>query len=867
MTTKQNNQQESNRQANQKSPMDRKAAREADIKKSIADRNSQRSLSELADVMKQASEKDQDKNLDPAEIRKLMRDTIENTINAHKGGDTKEIKKANQAMFGIQRQVRLLNKGEDERSDKAIELYEEVVDEIKKGNKFLDKMRLDKLREKGMGKLADVKDALISGLGPVFKLGMNTFKMGKEINNYLTQQRSLNKDQLKAIESANAVIADEKKAETKTIEPKEKPAHSEKKVERVERNKSDGPMVSAMRSIEKSTIEQTGMLEKLVDVVSKIDLSKHEETKKEPSRKPGKNPSGSRRQQMRESAKNQAELINSAISESSKAQVEVLTKIYDVLSIDNKQDTGKDESVIIAAISEKLDGLKTANESLGVLVNEQIESNRIAKEARMDNNKDQLRKSNNKKGSKLGIIDNSKGVEGKTSGGGIMSILGDIVGEIIGVRLAKGGGLLGGIKNGVKSVVSKLVFMLNPKNWLSMAGDLFKTTKSLMYSLVDSIKGSKFIKMMTSVIEPIKNWGSKFIDILKSPMKFLGGIMDSFGSSFGKIGEVVGGVFGKVKGWIGSAWNVVSKFGESIGSLFGSLGKWFETFTGAFSGGGKIAKMVTKGLSLGKTIPIIGQVLTVVMGIWDFASGFGDAAKILGKAEGETVTLWDRFSAGFGKLLGSFAGIVDMVTGLFGFDTDYEKTVTEKVSKFLASIPDFIGGLFDKVKTAIANVADLSSKNFFGSIKLALLYYAKAFISAMPFGGKISEMLGLDKAIADTEKENGLKSTSVDPKAPVTAVPVKPDDKVPTSAIKPTAVAPEVKPSDTKNLVNNFSDVTTKNQDKIDSLKKPDGSDKSVAVAKVDNSTTNNVTQINTQPISTRNFDDSWSVGLKSAWA
>lgn len=92
--------------------------------------------------------------------------------------------------------------------------------------------------------------------------------------------------------------------------------------------------------------------------------------------------------------------------------------------------------------------------------------------------------------------------------------------------------------------------------------------------------------------------------------------------------------------------------------------------TGLFTGMGGITKML-KGVS---KIFRVGP-LALVAAAWDFGKGFIDAKEILGK---DKVTVVDRLRAGSSELVGGVGDLVDWVTKIFGFDTNFGKTFREE---------------------------------------------------------------------------------------------------------------------------------------------------------------------------------------------
>tara|TARA_B100000767_G_scaffold79810_1_gene76544 strand:- start:4742 stop:6643 length:1902 start_codon:yes stop_codon:yes gene_type:complete len=97
---------------------------------------------------------------------------------------------------------------------------------------------------------------------------------------------------------------------------------------------------------------------------------------------------------------------------------------------------------------------------------------------------------------------------------------------------------------------------------------------------------------------------------------------------------------------------------------------------------GKLAKFGGKFGGLARGIPIAGQVLAAGMAVFDGVTGAGDALKTF-----KPQTLTDSIEVGMvGAAAGitkSFAGLADMATGVFGFNTDLAGGVTDMRDTFL----------------------------------------------------------------------------------------------------------------------------------------------------------------------------------------
>lgn len=92
--------------------------------------------------------------------------------------------------------------------------------------------------------------------------------------------------------------------------------------------------------------------------------------------------------------------------------------------------------------------------------------------------------------------------------------------------------------------------------------------------------------------------------------------------------------------------------------------------TGIFTGMGGITKMLKPLTKLFRVGP-----LALIAAAWDFGKGFINAGEVLGK---DKVTVVDRIRAGSSELVGGIGDLVDWVTKIFGFDTNFGKSFREE---------------------------------------------------------------------------------------------------------------------------------------------------------------------------------------------
>ena len=214
-----------------------------------------------------------------------------------------------------------------------------------------------------------------------------------------------------------------------------------------------------------------------------------------------------------------------------------------------------------------------------------------------------------------------------------------------------------------------------------------------------ALKVGKFLKPFKFVAEVLFNFVkgpaklfTKGIQLLGKVGKFFAGfkIIQKILSPFEKGISFVQKIFGKVS----KAFTMIGKIFAPVVTVFKKVASVFKPVTEFFS---KFAKAMQPALKFGKVavkftkgIPIIGQIITAFLAIFDFASGFGNAAKIAGKAQ-EAVTLGDKIQA----------GIASVLSGLtFGF-VSAEKffEIIDNVKNFFTeTLPNQFSMLWDKVK-------------------------------------------------------------------------------------------------------------------------------------------------------------------------
>jgi chemotaxis protein histidine kinase CheA len=256
------------------------------------------------------------------------------------------------------------------------------------------------------------------------------------------------------------------------------------------------------------------------------------------------------------------------------------------------------------------------------------------------------------------------------------------------------------------------------------------------------------------------------------------------GLSSDGIGSLLGGIIGSIgKG------GILGTLSTVFTAVTGFVGKFMKPLLG-------LGKTL---LSSGKMIPIIGQVVGIVMALFDFMDGWNNAASILGK-DGKLLTVWDKFSAAIGSVIGGLVSLVDDVLGLFGIQTSFGDTVKKAVATFIDELPGKVMAFFDDTMKDVNAVMASFGTSFLEGItnlgKLAL----KTFLTTIPGGSALAKMAGLDLSIkggaeskpsgGDSKPAGGLSpvtkpTASFAPKAEANSQTIKESERAAATPVAP----------------------------------------------------------------------------------
>jgi hypothetical protein len=211
------------------------------------------------------------------------------------------------------------------------------------------------------------------------------------------------------------------------------------------------------------------------------------------------------------------------------------------------------------------------------------------------------------------------------------------------------------------------------------------------------------------------------------------------GKSIKSLGNIITGIskfatkvaayfrlFGKDgSGFLKNIGKIFQKIGKSIkfvGKIFKSVGTFIDTiFVGPFRMIGKliapILKFAPKLLSVFKTIPVVGQLIAILFGVFDFVSGFIEGFS--SKGENDTRSIGQR------ALDGLSAGLIKLVKGIFIVPLDLLKDGVSWLAKkmgfenFSAALDGFsFNDTFDKILKVFSNLfSSKPEKGYFSITK------------------------------------------------------------------------------------------------------------------------------------------------------
>lgn len=187
-------------------------------------------------------------------------------------------------------------------------------------------------------------------------------------------------------------------------------------------------------------------------------------------------------------------------------------------------------------------------------------------------------------------------------------------------------------------------------------------------------------------------------------------------------------------------------FSKLLGMDFDSLMlMWLvfkERFVKFFKVLGKSAKLLGK---------FVGGPLLVLESIWGAFKGWKNAAEKLNKPE-EMVTITDRISSAIGGMFGQLSSIVDVITSLFGWDTQVGEWVDKKVTVLMAEFFDAvsrIGDYFREMFIAVFPEGFSLTNMVSGAAKKIKGWFESLFNIKLPWADDLAFLFDKVKSFAD----------------------------------------------------------------------------------------------------------------------
>lgn len=218
------------------------------------------------------------------------------------------------------------------------------------------------------------------------------------------------------------------------------------------------------------------------------------------------------------------------------------------------------------------------------------------------------------------------------------------------------------------------------KGIFNTIGSLGKFAGKIVKNIFNSIKNSKFGKIISNIIRPIKNAFKTILKPFQSILKWVKGL----GKEGGLVQKVTSTIGGKIQSVIKGIGKVFKPLGTIIGKIFSPIKKVIGVISGKTiaKGAGKIAGRA------------LGTVANVGFAAYDGMEAYNKFKEgdVLGGIVKSVVTALDAIAIipGIGSPFGAIAGLIDMV---------YELVQSLNVG-------DFIAGVIDKITGFINNFID-----------------------------------------------------------------------------------------------------------------------------------------------------------------
>ena len=310
--------------------------------------------------------------------------------------------------------------------------------------------------------------------------------------------------------------------------------------------------------------------------------------------------------------------------------------------------------------------------------------------------------------------------------------------------IVKGGGKQIGIVGKVSQGIQSIVTAIKGLNPFSKLGEALKTLTptwlrvlklqviggETIYPIVKG--GGKSIGLVGKVSQSIQEIVTSIKNL--NPFKGLGASLKTLGSSWklamsgALIGTATGPAGAATTGVLTKVTNAIARIANVVRGIFSPasiLGRFTGRIRGIFAIIGKALGFVSKmsgltsflklGLSLGKAIPIVGQVIMVLTGIFGFITGAIKGFKtggILGAIKGGLIGLYDG-------LIGSFLNLIADIIGWV-----FKKLGFEKLGAFFSNLNFNFDGILNGIMWVIDKV-----QHVFHLIVNGLKKFANGFIN------------------------------------------------------------------------------------------------------------------------------------------
>ena len=359
--------------------------------------------------------------------------------------------------------------------------------------------------------------------------------------------------------------------------------------------------------------------------------------------------------------------------------------------------------------------------------------------------------------------------------------------------IVKGGGKQVGIVGKVSQGIQSIVASIKGLNPFAKLGEALKTlTPTWLKVLKLQMLGGETIYPIVKgggkqvgVVGKVSQGIQKVVASIKSlnPFTGLGTSLKTLGASW-KL-ALSGALFGTAAGPAGAAGkagvlgkitNAIARIAVIVRGIFSPtsiLGKFTSKIRGIFAIIGKALGFVSKlsgltaflklGLSLGKAIPIVGQIIMVLTGIFGFITGAIKGFKtggILGAIKGGLIGLYDG-------LIGSFLNLIADIIGWV-----FKKLGFEKLGAFFSNmnfsfdgimngimwVVDKISHVFHMYVNGLKRMANLVIKglNFIPGVNIEPFEITKYQSKAKPV--ETTESEGMDISDLPTINENPTRA-------------------------------------------------------------------------------------------------------------